>query len=154
MIRWLRRNTPSLFLTRPEMARLAKRVHLFEEKTGCELVFHFRKRLGDDPLNRNRRLFHKFKLDHTEGRRAMLITLALTERKFAVWVDQGIAKHTGEKIWHNVTDGLSRDLRKGLRLEALLHAADTAEQMLHDLPKSEKSLHNEISDEPIIEDEE
>ena len=58
-----------------------RQVAEFERETACELVFHFRRKLGPDPLQANKHLFFKLKLDRTFNRKGILITLALAERQ-------------------------------------------------------------------------
>jgi len=144
--------SPRLFLGPFEKRKLKQRIKVFEQKTGCELVFHFRRKLGENPDQKNEFLFKKFKLDQTQSRRTILVTLALTDRQFAVWADQGIALHTGDKLWLGICDHLGRDLKKGKHLRALINAIEFAEKTLADLPHSQKTK-DEVSNDPIIEDE-
>jgi uncharacterized membrane protein len=147
-----KKNLPRTFLSKDETAKLAQRVQAFESKTGCELVFHFRRRLGSHPTEFNRKLFSKFKLDQTLSRRGILITLALIDRKFAVWTDTGIADHAGEKFWNTLCQELAKDLKDGTHIQALLNAVMHAEIILHDM-KPLKDFKNELPNTPLIEGE-
>jgi len=161
--RFFKKHLPRTFLNNQETKTLSERVAVFEEKTGCELVFHFRRRLGTNPTEYNRKLFYKFKLDKTTGHRGILITLALVDRKFSVWADEGVAIHTGasgigSKLWLSLCEVLSRDLKSLSHIQALLNAVEHAETMLKDLaPLDKKGQHkefkNELSNSPIIEGE-
>lgn len=152
----LRRHSPRHFLTKEETKKLSDRVAMFETKTSCELVFHFRRRLGREPLVKNESLFYKFGLEKTKHRNAILITIAVTDHKFAIWADQGVIRHTGDGLWHHVTSLMSHLLKNGKRLQALFAAIEEAEAVLaKEQPHfaSEKQ-ENEISNLPIIEDKE
>jgi uncharacterized membrane protein len=156
--RFFKKHLPGTFLNAEETKKLAERVAVFEKNTGCELVFHFRRRLGTHPTEFNKKLFYRFKIDHTTGHRGILITLALVDRKFAVWADEGVAIHTGDKLWLSLCDLLGRDLKSISHIQALLNAVDHAESMLKDLaPLDEQGKHkefkNELSNAPIIEGE-
>jgi uncharacterized membrane protein len=151
MLQFLRKNLPKSFLTKDETEILEKRVAQFEEKTGCELVFHFRRKLGPKPTEFNRDLFYSFKLDKTSGGRGILITLALKEKKFAVWADHGVAIHTGDKLWTSLCKSLARDLKTDSHLQALINCIAIAEDMLQGLAPH-KHFENELSNKPIIED--
>lgn len=116
-------------------------------------MFHFRRKLGPDPENANKALFHKFKLHETSDHRAILITLALQEKKFAVWVDEGVEKHGGQILHDNIGKHLKEHLSQSRHLEALLGVVDIAEKALKN-SKSSSHKANEIPNEPIIEDRE
>jgi uncharacterized membrane protein len=153
MFHFFQKNSPRFFLNDKETEILEARISQFEEKTACELVFHFRRKLGDEPLARARELFEKFNLQKTTHRNAILITIALKDRKFAIWADEGVIRHTGDKLWHDVKDHMSHLLKNGQRLQALIHAVAEAENVLaSEQPRFKDSLKNEISNSPIIED--
>ena len=156
MIKLIRRNSPRFFLTKEETKKLSKRVATFESRTSCELVFHFRRRLGADPLQKNESLFYKFGLDKTKHRNGILITLGISDRKFAIWADQGVIRHTGDNLWHQVSQLMSHLLKNGKHLQALCAAVDEAEAVLaKEQPHfKDESQKNELSNSPIIEDEE
>ena len=147
-------HSPHFFLTEDETAKLSQRVSSFEAKTTCELVFHFRRRLGKEPLKKNEELFYKFGLEKTKHRNAILITLALSDRQFAIWADEGVIRHTGDALWVRVTELMSHLLKNGKRLQALMAAIDETEAVLfkeqpHYLGEATS---NEISNAPIIDD--
>jgi uncharacterized membrane protein len=150
--RFLKRNSPRYFLSKSETQKLMDRVAIFEDKTGCELVFHFRRKLGPSPTEMNRKLFFKFNLDKTTGHRGILITLSLTDRQFSVWADEGVAVHAGDRFWTVLCEGLARDLKTGSHLQALLNSIATAEKMLEGM-KPINHFDNELSNAPIVDDE-
>lgn len=156
MLNLFRRNSPRFFLTRNEASLLAERISVFEKKTSCELAFHFRRRLGDEPLKKNEELFYKFNLHQTRHRNAILISVATYEKKFAIWADQGVMRHTGDKLWIHVSDLMSHLFKNGKHLQGLIAAIDEAEPILEkEQPHfSDDVLANEISNFPIIEDKE
>ena len=153
MLSLFRRSSPKYFLNRHETSQLIQRVSTFEKKTGCELVFHFRHRLGSDPETKNRELFHKFGLDKTSDRRAILVTLALQERTYAIWADEGVEKHAGQELHNKIGQHLKSHLKKGDHLLALMGVIDLAEAALKS-SHSARHLSNEIPDKPIIEGDE
>ena len=84
----LRQRHPRFFLSRKEVGTLSRRIDVFEKLTGCEIVFHFRKTLNENPLEETQRLFLKFGLHKTHHRAAILVVISLWDRKFAVWADE------------------------------------------------------------------
>src|ERR1700734_551556 len=98
MIRLFKRRSPHFFLSRKERKILREKTEICEKKTGCEIVFHVRGRLASDAVLHNRKLFHQHGLHESEHKRGILISLALRQRKFAVWVDEGVEKHNGEVL--------------------------------------------------------
>ena len=156
MRRLIRDRIPRYFLKRSESKQLGRRVASFEESTACELVFHFRRRPGPDPLKFNQYLFHKFKLDQTERRTGILITLALKDRNFAVWADEAVVRQAKDHLWKEVTDLLGTRLKEGKRLEALLDLIAHIETCLAKEQPPDPSYRgprNELKNEPIVEKE-
>jgi uncharacterized membrane protein len=157
MISFFRRHSPRFFLNEQETKKLEDRVALFEKRTSCELVFHFRRRLTDDPMARAKELFYEFGLEKTTHRNGILIIIALTDRKFAIWADEGVIRHTGDKLWDGVRDHMSHLLKHGQRLDALIHAIVEAETVLEkEQPRFKGEISrenkNELSNAPIIEE--
>lgn len=146
--------SPGHFLTKSETKILMTRVAEFENETGCQLLFHFRRKLGVSPLETNRELFFKFKLNETKHHNAILVTLALAEKKFAIWADEGVIRKTGDKLWHEVSRAMSKSMSHGQHLGALLEAMDISQQVLAlEQPQDLRSEGNELPNNPLIEDE-
>ena len=150
MTSFFRRSSPRFFLTRSETAQLMARIAQFEKSAGCELVFHFRRKLGPQPEKANQELFHPFGLDKTSDRRAVLVTLALREKQFAIWADDGVEKHAGRALHDEIARHLKAHLPEERHLQALLGVVDIAESRL----KGTATGHhqgNEIPNKPVIE---
>ena len=150
MASFFRRSSPRFFLTRRETQRLIERVAQFERAAGCEMVFHFRRKLGADPELANRELFHRFGLDKTSDRRAVLVTLALRDKHFAIWADEGVEKNAGRALHDDIAKHLKLHLPEGRHLDALLGVIDIAEKHLKGTATG-RHHGNEIPDKPIVE---
>ena len=149
--RW-RQRTPRFFLTRSERRLFAERVKHFESKSDCELIFHLRRKLdGPDIVETNKRLFYRFKLDKTLKRTAILVTLALAEKKLAIWADEGVVRRSDDKLFDRTCLVIAAGLGRGERLKALLGGIDELEKTLAIEQPAQTGKTSEISDEPIIE---
>ncbi len=145
---------PKHFLSRKEEVLLSARIIQFEDRTGCELVFHFRKELGEKPFERARELFYHFGLDKTEHHAAIIVVLSFTDRKYAVYVDENVVSKTEDNLWTQVGDAIAAKLKTGERLSALLTALDLAEKPLAlNEPEKLKNQKHVLSNKPITEEE-
>ncbi|MDZ4677924.1 MAG: TPM domain-containing protein [Oligoflexia bacterium] len=149
-------NDAKTFLTKEENQILLKRVEKFENQTGCELAFHIRQNLGSDPLKANEALFFKFGLDKTEHRNAILVTVALAERQFAIWADVGVMRQSGDKLWNDISQKMEGALKLGQHLAAFTLVADMSENVLSKEQSAVSRMPNgnELSNKPIIESDE
>ncbi len=149
----LRLKSPKHFLSKKEEGLLSTRIDAFEKATGCELVFHFRKNLGEKPLHRAEELFFRFGLDKTSHHAAILVVLSFNDRKYAVWVDSHVKKHSDDKLWTEVGDVIRNHMTKGERLNALTSAMDLAQKSLKiENPKSSGDFKQSLSNKPITEE--
>jgi uncharacterized membrane protein len=146
-------SSPKLFLTTEERKALAARINEFERSSDCELVLHLRRKLPvSDALESARGLFYKFGLEKTERRTGILLLLALQDRKFAIWADEGVVRRSSDQLFKQVCDKISEGLKGGKHLEALLSGIDVLEKTLgHEQPALVRNP-DELSNEPIIED--
>lgn len=150
---WLRRQSPSAFLNKQEKEKLLLRISEFENLTHCELVIHFKRNFKGDPLQDNQRLFQKHQLDRTPLKNAILLTLAIAQRQFAIWADEGVAQNAPKDLWDQISERLSHSLREEKRLEGLLACIDLLEKRISLKDPNAKRESNALNNEPLVDDE-
>ena len=155
IVQRFRLRSPRYFLSSFETKTLSDKIDEFEKATGCELVFHFRKTLGENPLAHAEQLFHKFKLSETRHGAAILIVLSFVDRKYAVYVDKNVKKKSADDFWVLVGQSIARKLKEGSRLESLVTAVDMMQESLKnsDFKFDESQDQRSLSNRPITEDE-
>jgi uncharacterized membrane protein len=85
-------------------------------------------------------------MERTRHRNAVLLYLALGDRRFAVVGDEGIHARVGQGFWDTVRDGLQRDLRAGRMREGVTTAvAEIGSRLGAHFPDRPDDV-NELSD--------
>jgi uncharacterized membrane protein len=120
--RWVRR-----LLSRADLDALARAIAEAERHTSAEIGVHLERRVprrpGHDPAQaRAREVFVRLGLDRTRERNAVLIYLALDDRRLAVVGDEGVHARVGDEYWARLRDLLVERLRQGRVREALVAA--------------------------------
>lgn len=154
---------PKYFLSQKETLKLCELIDHFEKASGCELVFHFRHKLGVQPFEKARELFYKFELDKTSHRAAILIAISFDDRKYAVYTDKNVdpsyqtRSEEGLKFWDKIGNLLANGLGEKKRLETLERVLETLTQSLALSPQEKETSKNlifNLSNKPKIESEE
>lgn len=70
---------------------------------------------------RTLRVFEKLKMFQTQHRNGVLIYIALSDRKFAVFGDEGIYKHLGSEFWQKEAGYLRDFFQNGMMVAGLCH---------------------------------
>lgn len=123
--RWVRR-----WLRPADLQALARAIDEAERHTSAEIGVHLERRLprlaADDAAQaRARDVFRRLGLDRTRERNAVLIYLALDDRRLAIVGDEGVHARVGEAYWARVRDVMVERLRRGGLREALTAAIET-----------------------------
>ena len=148
----LRLTIPSLFLSRSERKILKARIERFEKTSDCEFALHVRRHFaGDDALLATRALFFKFGLEKTKSRTAILLAVALSEHKYAIWADEGVVRRSTDQLFRDACEIVAKHLKKRERLSAIIEVLDLLEKTLAVEQPASPDNKNELSNEPIIE---
>lgn len=130
--RWVRR-----LLSRADLEALARAIAEAERQTSAEICVHLERRVPrrsvDDPAQaRARDVFMRLGLDRTRERNAVLIYLALDDRRLAVVGDEGIHARVGDAYWAGLRDLLVERLRQGRVREGLVAAIESVAATLRE----------------------
>jgi len=109
MVKFLRKR----FLTDEQEKRVIEAIRQAESGTTAEICVHLRKKCKKDVLVEAQTYFKKLKLDRTRQKNAVLIFVALEDRRFAVVGDRGIHEKVRDAFWESVRDLLGDRFRAG-----------------------------------------
>jgi uncharacterized membrane protein len=96
-----------------DLDAIARAVEAAEGTTSGEIRVHLTQRCQGDALGQARQLFRSLAMERTRQRNGVLLFIALEDRKFAVFGDEGIHAQVGHGFWDSVRDVLQHELRAG-----------------------------------------
>jgi uncharacterized membrane protein len=112
-----------------DLQAIAAAVHAAERETSGEIRVHLERRMprrrgapAGDALVRATHVFHRLQMHATEHRNAVLIYLALEDRKLAIVGDEGVHARVGDEYWQRIRDAMVERLRGGAARDAIVHA--------------------------------
>ena len=106
-----------------------------ESQTSGMIKVHLERRVHGhhgDALDRAKDVFARLQMHQTVERHAVLIYLALEDRKLAVIGDRGIHDRVGDAYWASIRDHMVASLRAGAPREALVGAVDRVGRALRE----------------------
>lgn len=139
-----------------ELHALTEAIRRAEANTSGQIRVHVERHVpkhhdgtAGDPLVRARHVFAHLGMHKTRHRNAVLIYLALDDRKLAIVGDDAIHDRVGDAGWQRVRDLMVDRLRAGRKLEALVTAIEDVGRVLHQHfpggPDDEGELSDEVS---------
>ena len=132
--------------TTADLDAIAAAVASAERGTSGEIRVHLDQHSAGDALAQARRLFRSLGMERTAQRNGVLLYLALEDRKFAVFGDEGIHAQVGPGFWDSVRDVLQRELRAGRPRGAVVLAVEEIGRVLGQYFPSRPDDRNELSD--------
>lgn len=89
-------------LTASDKQLLVEAIQLAEKNTSGEIRVYVESKLGKgDALSRATEIFFKHKMNETKQRNAVLIYVAVNDKKLAIYADQGIYEKMGIEFWYS-----------------------------------------------------
>lgn len=138
-----------------DLEAIAAAVHAAERETSGEIRVHLERRMprrgaaAGDALARATHVFHRLRMHATEHRNAVLIYLALQDRKLAIVGDEGVHARVGDEYWHRIRDAMVERLRAGAARDAIVHAVTDVGLVLHKffppVPGQPRRLDDDVS---------
>jgi uncharacterized membrane protein len=144
---WTRR-----LFSEPDFDAIAAAITRAEAETSGQIKVHLERRVhgrGGDALARAKDVFAHLQLHRLPERQAVLIYLALEDRKVAIIGDAGIHARVGDEYWQAIRDHLVTHLRRGAPREAIAGAVAEVGRVLREhfprRPGDENDLDDEVS---------
>ncbi len=100
-------------LTRPQERVVMAAIKTAENASSGEIRVFIESHCGDDLEKQTLEIFQKLHMQHTRERNAVLIYVALKDRKFSIFGDKGIHEKLGFSFWTAEAADLSAQLKTG-----------------------------------------
>ncbi|KAB8151689.1 TPM domain-containing protein [Kordia sp. TARA_039_SRF] len=137
------------FLTAEEEQEIIAAIRTAERKTSGEIRIHIEDHVEIDSFDRALEVFHLLKMDNTKLRNGVLIYVAVRDRKFVIYGDEGINNVVPNNFWNATRDLMREHFTKGNFTQGLiagiLQAGKELQQHFPWDVDDENELSNEIS---------
>jgi len=94
----------SRFFSKEEKEKIIQTIKDAENQTSGEIRLHLELRCKADTLERAVQVFKKLKMHETRLRNGTLIYIAVKDRKFSIFGDQGINEIVPDNFWEDVKE--------------------------------------------------
>lgn len=119
-----------------------------ERMTSGEIRVHIEKSCEDDPLQRAIQVFDKLDMHQTKDRNGVLIYIATSSKKMAIFADEAIFNILGQLYWDATLSILRQHFASSHYAEGIKAAIrDIAEKLKTHFPYDDTSDVNELSNE-------
>src|ERR1041385_8459914 len=124
-------------LTPAQSAAIKEAVIAAELKTSGEIRVFVEEHCGEDLMHRAAEIFAERELHKTELRNAVLIYLAVKDRRFAILGDAGIHAKVGDDFWNGIKERMQGHFRAGRFTEGLIDGITMAgDKLIEHFPRS------------------
>lgn len=137
------------FLTAAEEEDIVEAIRIAELNTSGEIRVHIEKTSNGDATNRALEVFHLLKMDNTKLQNGVLIYVAVEDKTFVIYGDEGINNAVPPNFWDSTKNLMQSFFKLGRFKQGLVEGIlKSGEQLkkyfpFHDLDTNE--LTNEIS---------
>ena len=136
-----------------EIALIETHLKKAELTSSCELrIFMERDCFFEEPLERAKEVFAELQMQTTQERNALLIYIATTAKKFAIFGDEAIYKKAGgASFWETAATGFVKDVKSIDLTRAIVNCIDTLSiPMQQHFPANALGNDNELADEIVF----
>lgn len=143
---------PRRFLTDADRERVVAAIAEAERGTSGEIRVHLERRSGRDALARARAVFARLGMRRTARRNAVLVYIAVADRRFAIVGDEGIDRVVGDGYWEAIRDAIAERFREGRFTDGICEAVSRVGEVLKAHFPVEPGDVNELPNAPSIGD--
>jgi uncharacterized membrane protein len=137
------------FLTAEEEQEIVEAIRLAELNTSGEIRVHIEKTCRGDATSRALELFHTLKMDNTKLQNAVLIYVAIEDKTFVIYGDEGINRVVGDGFWDSTKNVMQSYFKQGKfkegLIEGILKSGEQLKTYFPYLDLDTNELTNEIS---------
>ena len=138
------------FFNKEQKQQIVRAIKDAENRTSGEIRVHLESVCKTDALDRAVKMFEKLKMHETELRNGTLIYLAVKDKKFAIFGDEGINEIVPQNFWQDVRDIMKTEFATGNFTSGLAKAIDLVGKKLKEFfPVADDDI-NELSDDISI----
>ena len=137
------------FLTKEEEQEIISAIRIAEKNTSGEIRVHIESTTDKNLSERSLEVFHLLKMNNTKDENAVLIYVAVNDKKFMIYGDKGINKVVPEDFWNSTKDIIQNHFKSGNFKQGIIDGILKAgEELQAHFPwqiDDENELSNEIS---------
>lgn len=135
-------------LSAEQQARVVEAIRLAELNTSGEVKVHLERFCKGDALDRAKEKFGKLNLHKTALRNAVIVYVAIEDRKAAIFGDEGIHAKVDDDYWKMELDLMLSHFKKGEYAEGLIQVVtDIGEKLNAEFPYNADTDTNEVGNE-------
>ena len=101
------------FLTPSEEQEIVSAIRIAEKNTSGEIRVHIESKTNLDHFKRALEVFHLLKMDTTKDANAVLLYVAVHDKKFVIYGDKGINEVVAKNFWNSTKDAIQKEFKKG-----------------------------------------
>ena len=135
------------FLSTADEQEIVQAILNAEKKTSGEIRVHIESHTRLDHFQRAKEVFHLLKMDNTKEENGVIIYVAVTDRKFAIYGDSGIDKVVPDNFWNTTKDTIEAHFKKGNYKDGIINGVLMAGKELATYFPWQHGNTNELSDE-------
>lgn len=135
------------FLTADEEQQIIAAIRTAEKNTSGEIRVHLEKTSEIDVYERALEVFHLLKMDNTKLQNGVLIYVAVEDRNFVIFGDEGINQVVSNDFWDSTKDIMQSHFKKGDFKQGLIEGILKAGKQLEKFFPWETGDKNELPDE-------
>lgn len=139
-------STVEAFLSAEQEAEVVKAIKIAEKQTSGEIRVHLENSEAKVAL-RAKEVFHLLKMDTTEAHNGVIIYVAVNQKQFYIYGDQGIHTKVGDSFWQSTRDIILHSFKKGDFAQGLSNGVLEVGKVLKEHFPWAKDDTNELSDE-------
>lgn len=134
------------FLTQEEEQEIIDAIRKAESKTSGEIRVHLEPHSKIDAFDRALEVFHHLKMDNTKEQNGVLIYVAVEDKTFVIYGDQGINNVVSDDFWDQTKNTMQQHFRKGDFKQGLIAGVLSAGKELSTYFPWQHNDKNELSD--------
>jgi uncharacterized membrane protein len=137
---------PRDFFSDRDRESIVSAIRQAELRTSGEIRVHVRNRSGEDTVAAAREAFDNLGMSNTELRNGVLFLIAVQDRSFAIFGDDGIDEKVPEGFWEATRDCMQARFREGDFTNGLIEAITMAGEQLAQFFPARRDDINELPD--------
>ena len=134
------------FLTATEEQDIVAAIRKAEKNTSGEIRVHIEHSTKLDAFDRAKEVFHMLKMDNTKLQNGVLLYVAVTDRTFVIYGDEGINAVVPSNFWDTTRDTITYHFRQGDFKQGLIEGILKAGQELQKHFPYQEGDTNELPD--------
>lgn len=118
------------FLTAIEEQEIVEAIRIAERETSGEIRVHIEQKCDIDVYERALDVFHILKMDNTKQQNGVLIYVAVDNKAFVIFGDQGINNVVATDFWNSTRDKIASQFKSGNFKQGIIDGITEAGKVL------------------------